>query len=327
MTETIVYAVPPPGAAPARELVALGGPYDGRRFRFHDQMGIGRLEPDGVPAPGLLLVADPTVSSRHCVITQDVLGRCFVRDTSRNGTRVDSHRLVPGVEVELKPGQVLSVGQGLELRLEEAASRTSAPDPAVRLTVPLPTETTATVLVGDIRRYTTLVREAPPDLLQTSLGALFHELQRFVAEHDGTVKEYPGDAIFAYWEASPSENCAVRACRAALALREAARRLADAPSVWRIPDHALQMEWALATGSVMIDSLGGARPVGLSMIGEPVVRAFRLEKIADDETGDIVVCSATHSMAQEMFHFRALGAKNLEGFAHPEEVFALTEAR
>jgi hypothetical protein len=28
-----------------------------------------------------------------------------VRDVSRNGTRLDGHRLVPNVEVEIRPGQ------------------------------------------------------------------------------------------------------------------------------------------------------------------------------------------------------------------------------
>ena len=47
------------------------------------------------PGPGLLLVRDPIVSFRHCVVSQTPEGHCFVRDVSRNGTRLDGRRLVP----------------------------------------------------------------------------------------------------------------------------------------------------------------------------------------------------------------------------------------
>ena len=41
----------------------------------------------------------------------------------------------------------------------------------------------------------------------------------------------------------------------------------------------------------MIDSFGGERRKGLSMVGEPVVLAFRIEKFVSDKTGPILACS------------------------------------
>lgn len=322
----LAYRVPPAGSAPPRELVALRGPAAGQRFLFYESMTIGRLEPGAPGPPGVLYVPDPSVSGRHCVIVQDRDGRCFVRDMSLNGTRVDGHRLVPGAETEMRPGQVLALGQGHEFRLEgppiEAPAR-----PRAAGTLPVVEPTLVTVLVGDIRGYTELVREAPADLVQPCVDLLFRQLERLVDECDGSVKEYPGDAILAYWEAGASENCAVRACRAALALDSRVRDLARDPAAWRLPGSPLRMDWALATGKVMIGSRGGPHPVGLSMIGTAVIKAFRLEKLADEASGAILVCEATRAMAEERFRFRDLGAARIPGFATPENIFALVEAR
>jgi len=88
-----------------------------------------------------------------------------------------------------------------------------------------------------------------------------------------------------------------------------------------------RMDWALATGPVHIGSLGGAHPVGLSMVGEAVVRAYRLEKLADEATGGIVADAATRERAGAGFAFRHLGPRRLEGFDRDEEVFALVRPR
>ncbi|MHC4786986.1 MAG: adenylate/guanylate cyclase domain-containing protein, partial [Planctomycetota bacterium] len=170
--------------------------------------------------------------------------------------------------------------------------------------------------------YTVLVQEAPGAALQASVNRLFGRLEREVVRGGGTVKEHQGDALFAFWEEG-TEPRAPAACRAALALHRLAEELALDRGVWALDDFPLRMDWALTTGPVLIHSIGGARPTGLSMIGEPVVLAFRLEKLAGDETGPIVACPATRGEAGGAFVFDSLGCKQVKGFEAPVEVFAL----
>lgn len=323
--ETLTAYIPlPPGRAPEKRLVLQVR--DGERaFPFHDHVEIGRLKPGAAAVPGVLLIDDPTISSRHCVVTQATDGRCTVRDTSRNGTRIDNRRLVPGVESEFRVGQILSVGSGRDFRLEGEAARAQAPR-AAPSTMLAPTNAEVTVVVGDIRGYTTLVRSAPGEALQESVSRLFGSLQAAVADLGGTVKEYPGDALFAYWEGCEGESCAVRACRAAIALERRGRELAADAAVWKLREHPLGLDWALATGPVIIHSLGEEHRLGLSMIGEPVVRAFRLEKLADEATGPIITCRTTRTLAADAFRFRELGEQKLDGFDRPEPTFALIGA-
>lgn len=292
------------------------------RYRFFGHLEIGRDDDGASPEPGLLLLVDPTVSRRHCAITQRAGGQCFVRDMSRNGTRVDGRRLAPNVETELPCGASIAVG-GFELVLvADDAARVDAKVESIS-TIPLPTRVIATVLVGDIRNYTVLVRNALSGQLQQAVTRLFDDLGQSVLAHGGTVKEYQGDAILAFWEGDARGGQAIRACQAALALEPLACEIARDRSRWPFPDHPLEMDFALATGLVLIDSFGKAQPTGLSMMGEPVVRAFRIEKLANGLTGSNVTCAETRAAAREAFRFRDLGEQLAKGFDRPDHVFAL----
>lgn len=93
----------PPERAESPDAVCLmmaGKAGAAERYPFVDRLEIGRDGEFMDDRPGRLLIADPTVSHRHCILMRQPDGRCFVRDVSRNGTRLDGHRLVPNVEVE-----------------------------------------------------------------------------------------------------------------------------------------------------------------------------------------------------------------------------------
>lgn len=313
-------------------VVAPGSALPAQRYPFFDQIEIGRDEDGRAVVPGQLLLHGPRVSWRHCVITQMPDGRCFARDVSRNGTRVDNRRLVPNVETEIRVGQMLDLGSGIRFVLDGAAPLTTAETAAARKrTDAVPTHAFATVLFGDIRDYTVLVREAPAAELQQSVSRVFEHLTASVMEHGGTVKEYPGDAMLAFWEGTARGEQAVAACCAAVDLDRLTRRLAADPGVWSLKDYPLRMDWALATGDVVIDSFGGDGPVGLSMVGEPVVLASRLEKMANDETGPILLCGTTRRIVEQgrnasvdvPLRFLNLGAMRVKGFDRPTDVFAV----
>jgi class 3 adenylate cyclase len=324
----------PPGAPRFREppddgtgtkllAPAHAGP-DATRYAFRSRLEIGRDDGARELLPGLLLVPDPTVSRSHCVLTQRADGRCFVRDVSRNGTRVDGRRLQPAVETEVYPGQVLAVSTAYEFVLVGTAPARRH-EPSIGSTLPHSDRCIVTVLVADIRDYATLVASGMSEEVQRSVKRVFEALSAAVLDRGGTVKEYQGDALLAFWEGDAIGKQALRACGAALALDALAERLAGDPAVWAVGGFPLCMNWALATGMVLIDSFGARHhPAGLSMMGEPVVRAFRIERFAGAETGRIVACGATRQLAEPFYAFRDLGERLAKGFDKPDRVYALT---
>lgn len=325
MTTRLRYATAAAPDAALVHLVANAGTADAERVPFSSVLEIGRDELGREAHPGLLLVSDPWVSHRHCIIERSADGRWYIRDVSRNGTRVAGRRLVPNVESEICPGETFSIGShDFELDIQAAAAE-SVRQACACETDAAPTETIATVLVGDIRDYTVLVRRVSSTLLQRSVSRVFEILTSWIIERGGTIKEYPGDAVLAFWEGAPDGTQTSVACRAALELDRLARRVAADPTVWEVADFPLLMDWALATGPVLIHTFGGARPQGLSLVGEPVVLAFRLERLAGDDRGPILTCGRTRALAGTGFAFRDLGEVAPKGFDRRGHVYALLE--
>ena len=322
------YIEPSPTQHPLKRLVVVGGVDDGVSYTFFDRLEIGRYR-QGREAAGHLLIADPTVSSRHCILTQDQEGRCSVRDVSRNGTRLDGRRLSPNLQTAIQVGQTLSIGRQLVFRLEgDQPSDTEVPTSELsKLTVKVEEVKNLTVLVGDIRDYTVLVQQATSSNLQESVGRLFERLEKEVISLGGTIKEFQGDAAFAFWEEDTSENHAVSACDAALKLDLLAKDLAQVPGFWEVDGFPLHVDWALATGTVVMSGYGEGGAMGLSMVGEPVVLAFRIEKFANEKTGSIIACEATREMASKEFKFYDLGEREVKGFDEPRRLYALTRKR
>jgi class 3 adenylate cyclase len=323
------YRPPSETEGAALFLVAASPGFQERRFIFSNQIEIGRYEESAATVPGVLLIRDGTVSRRHCVLSKASDGRCFIRDVSTNGTWLEGRRLAPNVETEVRIGQVISLGRKLMFRLEgetlESGQTTAGTTP--KGTVKVQGDSFVTVLVGDIRDYTVLVREKPSYIVEQSVNRVFGILEKEVEKHCGTVKENQGDAIFAFWEQRPRYNFASAACSAAIALNEKVNEIKSDPSIWNMSDFPLQMDWALATGRVVISNVGADRATGMSMIGEPVVLAFRLEKLAADKTGPIVVCGATRELTSAEFDFRELGDVTAKGFDKPTSIYALLRAK
>ncbi|NHZ73096.1 MAG: FHA domain-containing protein [Nitrospirae bacterium] len=318
------YIEPSPTHHPPKRLVQVGGDAEGTSYPFFDRLEIGRYRP-GREAAGHLLLVDPTVSSRHCILTQDPDGRCFARDVSRNGTRLDGRRLSPNLQTEIQVGQILTIGRQLTFRLEgDQPSDTEVPTSEFsKLTMKVDEVKRLTVLVGDIRNYTVLVQQATSSALQGSVGRLFERLEKEVISLGGTIKEFQGDAIFAFWEEETSENHGASACEAALKLDRLAAELAEVPGFWQVDGFPLHVDWALATGTVVMSGHGEGNAMGLSMVGEPVVLAFRIEKFANEKTGSIIACEETREMASTDFKFHDLGERDVKGFDEPRRLYAL----
>ena len=326
-TETFTSYLPPEVIEyPGKWLVAESASGPEEVFLFFNRLEVGRFH-EKRRLPGFLLVRDQTVSSRHCVISQEPDGRCFVRDTSRNGTRVDGRRLTPNLQTELELGQIVSVGRTLQLRLDGRPPENFAAEREEIGTQGLAESTIVTVLVGDIRDYTTLVRMSDTTKLQDSVNRVFSELEAEVQAYGGTIKEFQGDALFAFWEKESNDCHATQACRAALHLKKTVAKLAANPSVWSVAGFPLQMDFALATGLVTISGYGSEGALSMSMVGESVVLAFRIEKFANKSTGPIIVCPITREIAGKGFKFKDLGKHQAKGFDEEHNLFALVKEK
>jgi class 3 adenylate cyclase len=256
---------------------------------------------------------------------------------STNGTRLNGNWLTAGQEYLLKNGDHIKVAQiDLIVNLPDSSPQRSDVEEKedeherTQLHIKL---MTATILVADIRAFTTLSEHysAAPDIVMQAAQKVFTRFRDEIQRNHGQVEKIAGDAVMAYWQGDdrPGEEhniCAYQACAAALKIREAVPHIA-ASTDWPFPDYPLQVDIALATGPVATGVLGGGKSA-MAVLGDTANLAFRMEKlIAVDRPGDIIVDGATHEMVQHHFNFDNMGSQSVKGRQKPVELWRLLSLR
>src|SRR5215467_2770961 len=131
-----------------------------------------------------------------------------------------------------------------------------------------------TVLFCDVVGSTALGESTDPEALRTLLARYFERMKQIVERHGGTVEKFIGDAVMAVFGVPQvHEDDALRACRAAVEMREA------------LPELGIQGRIGLTTGEVV------AGTEERLATGDAVNVAARLEQAA--EPGEVLVGSET----------------------------------
>ena len=151
-------------------------------------------------------------------------------------------------------------------------------------------ELTVTVLMSDIRGYTTIAEHADPSVLAGQLHAHRAAMNRAILGETGTVMQFVGDAVMAVFGAPvASEDHADRAVAAAVAMQAAQRELNDRWNQSGQPVFGIGI--GLSTGLVAAALLGSEERLEYTVVGDTVNLTQRLQQWA--EPGETVVSEPT----------------------------------
>ncbi len=151
-------------------------------------------------------------------------------------------------------------------------------------------EMTVTVLMSDIRGYTTIAEHADPSLLAEQLHEHRGAMNQAVLAAQGTVMQFVGDAVMAVFGAPvPQEDHADRAVEAAAAMHAAQHELNERWSSDGRPAFGLGI--GLSTGLVAAALLGSEERLEYSVVGDTVNLTQRLQQWA--EPGETVLSEPT----------------------------------
>lgn len=199
-------------------------------------------------------------------------------------------------------------------------------------TVLAPREALVSVLFCDLRGFSAESERSsgnPLELLRRVSGAL-GVLTRNILEHGGVVGDFHGDAAMGFWGwPLAHQDGALRACRAALAIRaEFARAAAEADH----PLHDFQIGIGIASGNAVAGKIGTADQVKVTVFGHVVNLASRLENMTKVLKGPILIDSATAQsvrdhLVPEQGRLRRVLVARPEGFTRPVEVHELVPNR
>ncbi len=169
------------------------------------------------------------------------------------------------------------------------------------------------VLFSDLSGYTSLAERIEPEQISGLLSQLLGEAAQVVAEYEGHVERFLGDAVMAVFGIPRvHEDDAARAILAAEEIERRAERIV-APHIPGV-QLPLRMHSAIATGLVVHGDLG-PQEAGQTVLGDTVNVAARLTQSAGP--GEIVVSETTYELTCGRFEFESLGPVVVRGREQP----------
>ena len=180
-----------------------------------------------------------------------------------------------------------------------------------------------TVVMSDIRGYTTIAEHADPAVLAQQLNRHRAEMNRAILSEGGTVMQYVGDAVMAVFGAPlATTDHADRALAAAMAMHRNQEGVNDEWSAEGRTPFGLGI--GLSTGTVAAALLGSEERVEYTLVGDAVNLCQRLQQFA--EPGQTVLSEPTWTaLTERPGEFERLDSQLVKGRDTPVVPYRLPQ--
>ena len=185
-----------------------------------------------------------------------------------------------------------------------------------------------TVLFCDMKGFTSFSEGMTPQGLVKVMNHFLSAMSEQIRSNHGVIDKYIGDAVMAYWGPPFTENGedARLACLAAVGMagRVASLRT-ELPELLgvRAAGAECDMRIGIATGEVLVGSIGSEFMMSYTVMGDPVNLASRLEGANKVYGSRCLISEATMRAAGDAIETRELDRLVVVGQSHPETVFEI----
>ena len=200
------------------------------------------------------------------------------------------------------------------------------------LTDPKGSRREMTILFCDMKDFTTFSEGMTPAALVTVLNRYLSVMSDPVRRHNGIIDKYIGDAIMAFWGPpfTGADEQARLACLAALdQLAGLAAFRAELPDLIGLkrgfPE--IDMRIGIATGDVVVGSIGSEQTRNYTVIGDTVNLASRLEGTNKTYGTRVLISEATDHLAGDTVETREIDSVLVVGKTEPQRIFELLGRR
>ncbi|MGH3172754.1 MAG: adenylate/guanylate cyclase domain-containing protein [Streptosporangiaceae bacterium] len=167
-----------------------------------------------------------------------------------------------------------------------------------------------TVLMSDIRSYSTIAEHADPSQLAGQLNTHRAAMNQAILGQSGTVMQFVGDAVMAVFGAPfPQPDHADRAVAAAVDMHALQAEINGRWQAGGLPPFGLGL--GLSTGEAAAALLGSVERLEYTLVGDTVNLSQRLQQLADP--GETVLSEATFKALRTQVAAVPLGAQRVKG--------------
>lgn len=178
-----------------------------------------------------------------------------------------------------------------------------------------------TALFADLRGFTSLAEDLPPEEAVELLNAFFTEMTEVIFQHGGTVDKFLGDGLLAVFGAPlPEPTHALRAVQCAIGMQAALDRVTQE---WRTQGRpVIPMGIGVNSGEAIAGNIGSPQRMEYTVIGDTVNVAARLTAHAGP--GEILLGESTWQQVQAVVAAEALPPLALKGKRAPPRVYRVS---
>jgi adenylate cyclase len=177
-------------------------------------------------------------------------------------------------------------------------------------------ESKVTVLFADLAGFTSFSEGRSPAEVIDMVNSYWERAVPMVVDQGGLIERFAGDAILVLFNALDDQpDHPLRACRAALALRDATEQVAAAHPGWP------RFRIGVNTGPAVVGNVGAGAQRSFAALGDTTNVAARLQ--AEASPGQVLAGTATVASLAGQLVTRPVGPLSLKGKSDAVEAFEL----
>jgi len=270
-----------------------------------------------------IVLDDKKASRNHAMLRQLGNGDYYLIDEgSSNGCYVNG-KLITAPTL-LKNNDRLGIGETeLVFHQESGAEHSAAVNTGEDTVIVAPTGDIRkfTILVADIRGYTSISENTPIKVLTRMMNEWFNRTRECIYDHHGIVDKFIGDCVYARWEVrEDAAGTVIDALSAACELNIISR---DLINTYPEASNPLNIGVGINTGTAALGA-----DVSESAIGDAVNLAFRLESLSKEMGKDVIIGRNAYEFLPEGVWRSQQTSMRVKGKTDPVDVWGLkfTEA-
>jgi class 3 adenylate cyclase len=185
-----------------------------------------------------------------------------------------------------------------------------------------------TVLFCDVKGFTSTSEGMTPQGLVKVMNRYFSTMSAPIRHHQGVIDKYIGDAIMAYWGppfAADAEQARLASLAALEMLQLVPQLRAELPELLGVRSlpNTFDIRIGIATGEVLVGSIGSEVMMSYTVMGDTVNLASRLEGANKEYGSRILVSAATLAGASDAVEAREIDRVVTVGQTQPQAVFEI----
>ncbi len=183
-----------------------------------------------------------------------------------------------------------------------------------------------TVLFSDIRGFTTMSEQLPPEAVVERLNEYFQVWTDMIFKYDGMVDKFIGDAVMAIFGAPVAHSDdPIRAVKCALDMTKALEKMqARWQAEGKLP---IKIGIGINTGEAIVGNMGSEQAMGYTVIGDTVNVASRLESKTKELGETILISSSTYAAVKAWVEAVEFKAVTVKGKSQALSVFGVKQLK